>query len=132
MNEVIAKVDGIDLAISKLDIRSGDLIVLRADISDITLERFRRLLLEKLSLDVHVPGIIALGEDHSIEVVPVKAGDMVVLRGDFSQDQVARFRETLTNKIPGLAGVVALPQESSVEVYGPSMQDTQLQYSEKK
>lgn len=116
--------EGIKLALSKLDLKAGNLIVVRGDISPSEANRFRRLLLDRIPLDVTIPGIVILAPDQAIAVHHVESGDVVKIVGDFPPSQVQAFRKDLETKVPG-SSVVALRPGEIMTVKTKSIRETE-------
>jgi hypothetical protein len=117
MSETI-KIEGLEMALSKLDLKTGEAIILKGDgISPSQVHAFRLALASHLPLDVKAPTmVIALYDDQSIETLHLRDGDTVILHGEVSPKQFLFFRENLMAKNPTLRGVEMLPANVTVEV----------------
>jgi len=114
------KIEGLDGALAKLELKSGDLVLVYADISNQLAQAFRRQLLDRLPLDIHIPGVVILQPDQRLETISPKPGDVLIVYGAVAQGQMEHFRANMKAAIPGLVAVENLPSQATVSVEEPA------------
>jgi aminoglycoside N3'-acetyltransferase len=112
------KIDGLDVAIEKLALRSNDLVILSGDLyTPNQVIAFRHQLFEAAPLDLKILGVVALQGDQRIETINIKDGDTVVVHGAISDAQFEVFQKDIMTRHPGVRGVERMPAGVTVEVH---------------